>query len=202
MDMFGLTQKELAILQKLDTPQKIQDFLDSMPTNNEKHGETCMSPRKVLQEGKAHCMEGAMLGAYILSLHGHKRQRLDLKGSRGDYDHVVVLFKQYGHWGALSKTNHAVLRYREPIYKTLRELVLSYFHEYFKDNGQKTLVAYSKPFRLDRFGKEWITSQLDLWEIDRALDRSQHMKFLPKGIHLRKADKIERKMGKIIEWKE
>ncbi len=193
---------EVTLFRRLKTPAQVQDFLNSIPINFENKGETCKSPLRVMRTKSAHCMEGAMLGAYILSLHGHKPQLLDLKGSRGDYDHVVVLFKQYGHWGALSKTNHAVLRYREPIYKTLRELVLSYFHEYFKDNGQKTLVAYSKPFRLDRFGKEWITSQLDLWEIDRALDRSQHMKFLPKGIHLRKADKIERKMGKIIEWKE
>jgi hypothetical protein len=90
-------------------------------------------------------MEGALLAAAILEFHGQKPLLMDLRSASEDLDHVVALFRQFGCWGAISKTNHAVLRYREPIYKTVRELAMSYFHEYFLDNGKKTLRAYSIP---------------------------------------------------------
>jgi hypothetical protein len=98
-------------------------------------------------------MEGALLAAAILEFHGHKPLLLDLRSTNDDLDHVVALFKQFGCWGAISKTNHVVLRYREPVYKTLRELAMSYFHEYFLDNGKKTLREYSVPFDLKSFDR-------------------------------------------------
>jgi hypothetical protein len=171
--------------------------------NEEKKGETCLSPRKVLNEGHAHCMEGAMLAALALRLHGHKPLIMDLKSARGDDDHVVALFRQYGRWGAISKTNHAVLRYREPVYKTIRELALSYFHEYFLDNGKKTLRSYSLPFNLAQFDlKHWMTSEKDLFYIPRALDKSKHLPVAPRQTlrNMRKADSIEVSFGKVIEW--
>jgi hypothetical protein len=121
------------IFKKLSTPQKIQDFLNSLKFNFEDDGETCMSPRQVLLKGKAHCMEDAMFAAAALEFHGHKPLILDLRATERPYDsdHVVAVFKKFGCFGAISKTNHAVLRYREPIYKSIRELALSYFHEYF-----------------------------------------------------------------------
>jgi hypothetical protein len=147
-------------------------------------------------------MEGALLGAYVLSLQGQKPLILHLKTTKGDFDHVVALFKVYGFWGALSKTNHGVLRYREPIYKNIRELVMSYFHEYFLDDGRKTLRQYSKPLALNVFEKGWETEEEDLWGIDEELDKIKHYDIAPKKVFkkLRQTDKIEREMGKITEY--
>ena len=191
-------------LKKLSTPKKIQDFLDSIPFNFEEKGDTYMSPKRVLKEGRAHCIEGAMLAAAALWLHGEKPLLLDLKAYPGDMDHVVALFKQNGYWGAISKTNHAVLRFRDPIYKTIRELVFSYFHEYFLNTtGKKTLRGYSKPLSLKRFGTKWITADEDLWIIADALDEAPHFPFIPEKNQkmIRLATKVERKAGSIIEWK-
>ncbi len=199
-----LTKEELAILRRLSTPQNIQTYLDTLPINFEKRGETYMSPRRVLREGKAHCIEGAMLAATALWLHGEKPLLLDLKTTRGDDDHVVALYKRGGCWGAISKTNHATLRFRDPIYKTVRELAASYFHEYFLDsNGLKTLRSHSGPFSLTRFGTAWITAEDELWDIAIALDEVPHYPLFPKANRsfIRRADPMERKAGKITEWK-
>ncbi len=130
---------------------------------------------------------------------------LDLKvGKRNtkDEDHVVALFSAHGRYGAISKTSHAVLRYREPVYKTIRELAMSYFHEYFTDDGKKTLRSFSKPFDIEKhFGTDWIDSAEDLYEIAVALDEHPHEDILSpkmaKGLRL--ADPIEIKAGKIVE---
>ncbi len=181
--MFGLTEKETKIFRKLSSPEKIQDFLDRLPVNFEKKGDTNLTVRKVLQEKKAHCMEGALLAAAALWFHGEPPLLLYLQATKADDDHVVTLFRKNGYWGALSKTNHAVLRYRDPIYKTTRELALSYYHEYFLNkNGEKTLLYYSKPFSLQRYGMTWITSEEDTWEISDALEASAQLPFVPKKI--------------------
>ncbi len=197
------TKKEISMMKKMNTPAKVQDFLNSLKFNFEEGGETLKSPLMVLREGNAHCLEGAILGAYILSLHGYPPLLLYLEATKHDYDHVVVLFKQNGLWGALSKTNHAVLRYREPVYKNIRELVLSYFHEYFLDDGRKTLRKYSRPLNLNTFEKGWETSEEDLWGIDEELNKIKYYDIAPKSIikKLRLAEKIEIDAGKIVEWK-
>jgi hypothetical protein len=123
--MYGLTKSELRLLRGLKTPGKIQDYLDSMPINHEPEGDTCLSPRRVIRERRAHCIEGAMLAALALRLHGEPPLVLDLTSNARDFDHVIALFKRHNCWGAVSKTNHTALRYREPVYKTLRELVMS-----------------------------------------------------------------------------
>ncbi|OGI91713.1 hypothetical protein A2933_01705 [Candidatus Nomurabacteria bacterium RIFCSPLOWO2_01_FULL_46_18] len=191
------------ILEKLNTPSKIQDFLNGLSFNFEKKGETLKSPARVLREKDAHCLEGAILGAHILSLHGFPPLILHLESTREDYDHVIAPFKINGRWGALSKTNHAVLRYREPVYKNIRELVMSYFHEYFLDNGKKTLRKYSRPLNLNIFGKNWMRERENLWKIDKKLDIIKHYEIAPKNIikKLRPADAIERKAGRIVEYK-
>ncbi|MEP7162156.1 MAG: hypothetical protein ABI747_00105 [Candidatus Moraniibacteriota bacterium] len=202
--MLGLTSKELALLKRLSTPVKIQNFLDTLPINHEKNGPTQMSPRRVLREGKAHCIEGAMLAATALWLHGEEPFLLDLRSLRYDDDHVVTLFKKNGFWGALSKTNHAVLGYRDPVYKTVRELALSYFHEYFMlSNGRKTLREYSLPFNLKRCGSVWVTSEEDLWNIAEALNDSRHLSLVPRKNErfLRPATPFERKVTSLAEWK-
>ena len=190
-------------MQKLHTPAKVQDFLNSLKFNFEKNGETLKSPMKVLREKNAHCLEGAILGAYILSLHNFPPLILHLETTKDDYDHVVAPFRVNGLWGALSKTNHSVLRYREPVYKNIRELVMSYFHEYFLNNGKKTLRKYSVPLNLNVFGKSWITDEKDLWYIDKKLDKIKHYNIVSKSLFdkLRKAEKIEIKAGEIVEWK-
>lgn len=201
--MLSFTQKEIALIKKLNTPARVQDFLNSLPFNFEENGETLKSPILTLRTGKAHCFEGALLGAYILSKHGHKPLILYLKTTKDDFDHVIALFKISGFWGALSKTNHAVLRYREPVYKSIRELVMSYFHEYFLDSGVKTLRKYSKPLDLNVFEKGWEREDGDLWGIDDELDKIEHYDIAPQKVfkNLRKAEKIEIKAGKIVEYK-
>jgi hypothetical protein len=201
--MFGLSPLELAILKRLSSPEKIQAFLDALAINHEKRGDTYMSPRRVLQEKKAHCIEGALVAAAALWVHGEEPLLLDLKSLRYDDDHVVALYRRHGHWGAISKTNHATLRFRDPIYRTPRELALSYFHEYFiNETGTKTLRSYSRPLRLKRFGAAWMTAEEDLWDIADALDDLPHYPLVPKGSErfIRKADPMERKAGRIIEW--
>ncbi|MDO8603944.1 MAG: hypothetical protein Q7K40_00825 [bacterium] len=201
--MLGLSIEELAVFRKLSTPHKIQDYLDTIPANLSKKGSTCFSPRMVLQKGRAHCIEGAFIAAVALWLHGEEPLLLDLKALNIDYDHVVALYKKNGYWGAISKTNHPVLRFRDPIYKTPRELALSYFHEYtLLKTGQKTLRSYSRPFSLKQFGEGWITSKKQLWDIALALDESPHFPIIPKGNEkfIRPLSPIERKAGNLTEW--
>lgn len=201
--MLAFTPKEKSLLKKLNTPAKVQDFLNKLQFNFEKKGETLKSPIMVLRTKNAHCMEGALFGAYILSLHKFTPYILSLKATKGDYDHVITPFKINGLWGALSKTNHAVLRYREPIYKNIHELVISHFHEYFLDNGKKTLRKYSELFNLDTLKNDWMLSDKDLWYIDKSLDKIKYYDIMPKSHikKLRKADKVERDAGKIVEYK-
>mgnify|MGYP001558649648 CR=1 FL=1 len=202
--MFGLNEEEVKTLKALNTPRKIQDFLNKIPINFEEEGDTCLSPRMVLKEWKAHCIEGAMLAAVALRLNGEKPLVLDLTSVPRDFDHVVCVFKRDGCWGAISKTNHAVLRYREPIYKNIRELAMSFFHEYFDDNGKKTLRSYSLPINLSRFDHlNWATSEKNVWEIPDYLGKVKHYPILTRSqiARLRLADKPEIEAGKIVEWK-
>ncbi|MEI7777326.1 MAG: hypothetical protein WCI52_01855 [bacterium] len=201
--MFGLSKKELALFKKLSTPIKIQDFLDTLPINFEENGETYMSPRRVILENKAHCMEGALFAAAVLWFHGQRPLLLDLQSLAPDCDHVVALYKINNRWGAISKSNHSTLRFRDPVYKTVRELAVSYFHEYFiNKTGKKTLVAFSKPFNLKRLGQGWVTEERDLWHIVHLLDNSPHESVYGEksGHFIRKADKMEVKAGKLLEW--
>lgn len=202
--MNNFTKKELLFLRKHKTPALIQDYINTIPFNFETNGtDTVKSPLRTLRENNAHCMEGALLGAYMLSLQGHKPLLLHLKSTKNDFDHVVAPFQNNGLWGALSKTNHAVLRYREPVYKTIRELALSYFHEYFTDDGAKTLRQYSDVLCLNDFEEGWECLEDDLWGVDEELDNITHYDIVPRSYvrSLRKADAIEREAGKIVEWK-
>jgi hypothetical protein len=201
--MESFTAKERALFKKLNTPAKVQDFLNTIPFNFESDGDSLSSPLATLRKNKAHCFEGALLGAYILSLHGFKPLVMHLQARKPDYDHVIAPFKRDGRWGALSKTNHAVLRYREPVYATIRELVMSYFHEYFLDSGIKTLQSYSDPVSLDDFEDDWVTTAQPLWGIDDELDLAKHHDIIPRSQRrrLRKADPIEREAGKVVEYK-
>lgn len=203
--VFGiLDEKEITLFKELDTPRKIQNFLDTLAINHEPHGDTCKSPRRVLKEKNGHCIEGALLAAAILYFHGREPLLLDLKAVDPDFDHVVALFCEGKNWGAISKTNHPVLRYREPVYDSPRELAMSYFHEYFLDNGKKTMRSFSQPFNLKQFDdKDWMISTKNLWYLADALDKSPHTQIMTRSqIHkLRPANTIEIKADSLREWK-
>lgn len=199
-----LTMRERRLFERLDTPQRIQDFLDALPANFEPDGDTHMSPRRVLSERVAHCTEGAILAAACLTFHGRDAPLMDLRSLPADQDHVVTLFKQHGLWGAISKTNHAVLRWRDPIYRSPRELAMSYAHEYYLKNGRKSLIAYSKPFRLTRYAPaHWVTAEDNLDWLIIALDDSPHLPLAPKATlqRQRKATAFERQVTDQPEWR-
>ncbi len=196
-------QTELRALKKLKTPARIQDFIDTIPFNFEQSGETCMSPMVVLEKRRAHCLEGALLACATLSLLGDSPLLMHLKVSRGDDSHAVALFKRNGYFGAISQTNHAVLGYRDPVYKTIRELALSYFHEYFLyTNGKKTLIAYSQPFSLKKY-LHWETRTDNLWDIADALSCSPHIALVPEKNKnmIRNATLFERNSLEKTKWK-
>jgi hypothetical protein len=175
----GFGRDELAILRRLKTPEKIQLFLDSeIGYNKEPQGATCRSPRRVLRDRLAHCMEGALFGAAALRVHAFPPLVLDLEAVRDD-DHVLAIFRQRGHWGAIGKSNYSGLRFREPVYRTLRELVMSYFEHYFNAAGEKTLRTYSRPVDLRRFDPlGWMTAEDDVWGIPEYLTGIAHKPLL------------------------
>ena len=157
----GFHAAERAVFRRLGTPEKIQRFLDDLAYNKEHGGETCRSPRRVLRDRTAHCMEGALFGAAALRMIGHPPLLLDLEAVRDD-DHVLAIFQERGHWGAVAKSNYSGLRYREPVYRTLRELAMSYFEHYYNLRKEKTLRNYSRPVNLKRFDSiGWMTAEED-----------------------------------------
>lgn len=165
-----------------------------------------MSVASVLKENKAHCIEGAFLACACLMLAGRKPQIVSLKvGDSHDDDHIIVLFTEHGYYGALSKTNHAVLRYRDLVYRSVRELVMSYFHEYFLyTSGKKTLIGYTKPIDMQRFGTAWITETEDVWDIGNAIYNTPIISIVSNENkrHLRKATLFERETLRKQEWEE
>jgi len=175
------TPAERAIFRRLDTPARIQRFLDDLAYNKEPGGPTCRSPRRVLRDRTAHCMEGALFAAAALRMLGHPPLLLDLEAVRDD-DHVLAIFRHHGHWGALAKSNFSGLRYREPVYRTLRELVMSYFEHYYNLRREKTLRRYSRPVNLSRFDAiAWMTAEKDVWEVPEYLLTISHTPVLAGG---------------------
>jgi len=161
----AFTAAERAIFRRLSAPEKIQRFLDGLAYNKEALGPTCRSPRRVLRDRTAQCMEGALFAAAALRLIGHPPLLLDFEAVRDD-DHVLAIFRQRGHWGAVAKSNYSGLRYREPVYRTLRELAMSYFEHYYNLKREKTLRSYSRPVNLRRFDSVgWMTSLEDVWAV-------------------------------------
>src|SRR2546421_9563196 len=172
--MQKLEKSELQLLRKLSTAEKIQKYLDDLPYNKEKQGETCYSPRLVIRHNTAHCFEGALFAAAALRMQRHPPLILDLESVRDD-DHVIAVYRTNGCWGAIGKSNYAGLRFRSPVYRTLRELALSYFEHYYNLKGEKTLRAYSRPVNLARFDRiEWMTSEEPLWAIPEYLCTISH----------------------------
>jgi hypothetical protein len=174
---FGLTSGELRALRALRTPYGIQRALDAMPYH---HASTAWSPRRVLRERRAHCLEGALFAAAALRVLGYPPLLLDLEAVQ-DTDHVLAVYRERGHWGAIAKSNFTGLRYREPVHRSVRELVMSYFEGYINLRGDRTLRAYSRPVNLARFDRRrpgWMTTDGDLWWIAEHLVGVRHHRLL------------------------
>src|SRR5579872_230995 len=188
-----------AALRKLTTPERIQRFLDDLAYNKEAGGATCRSPRRVLRDRTAHCLEGALFGAAALRAQGCQPLVLDLEAVRDD-DHVLAIFRQRGCWGAIAKSNYSGLRFREPVYRNLRELAMSYFEHYYNLEGEKTLRSYSRPVNLRRFDRiAWETSEQDLWPISDYLFEIPHRRLLSAAVvrGLNRMDKRLMAAGKV-----
>ena len=197
----GLSRSEEALLLRLNTPEKIQDYVTAVPNNAEPEGDTCLSVTEVLRQQRAHCIEGAFLAACGLWIHGQPPLLMDFRASKDD-DHVVALFRHRRYWGAISKSNHVWLRWRDPIYRTLRELAMSYFHEYVT-KGRKTLRSYSASFDLRRQDPAlWVTNPDSCWEVATALDNSRHYALITplQARRLRPLDKMENRADRLLEY--
>jgi hypothetical protein len=173
------TPAELLKLRSLKTPHGIQRFLDDMPYHL---ADTSWSPRRVLRENTAHCFEGAMFAAAALRANGYPPLVLDLEAEK-DTDHVIAIYRVKGHWGAVAKSNYTGCRYREPVYRSLRELALSYFDVYFNLRGERSLRTFSRPVNLARFDKlQWMTTDKPLWFIAEYLFDIHHHPLLAPGM--------------------
>ena len=198
----GLTPAEFAILRRLNSPEKIQDYLTAIPSNHEVGGETILPVREVLRQRRAHCIEGAMVAACALWIHGEPPLVMDLTAVE-DFDHVITLFRRDRHWGAISKTNGIFLRYRDPIYRNLRELAVSFIHEYANRFDRKTLRSYSRPFDLRKMDpKHWVFGTESLWELDRILSNMKHAPLVTRAqaTRLRKRDRFESAAGDLLQY--
>ncbi|HTV15222.1 MAG TPA: hypothetical protein VME68_10935 [Acidobacteriaceae bacterium] len=173
---FGLAPADVRTLRALKTPARVQKFIDGLTYQ---YANTAWSPQRVLRERKGHCMEGALVAAAALRLQGHPPLLMDLEGVRDD-DHVIALYRQHGLWGGIAKSNFAGLRFRAPIYRTMRELAISYFEHYYNLRGERTLRSYSAPVNLARLdAKGWMTSDEDVWCVADLLLEARHYPLFP-----------------------
>jgi len=171
----SLTASEIRFLKSLKSPHGIQKFLDKIPYHL---ADTAFSPRKVIEHQTAHCLEGAIFAAAALRYNGYPPLILDLEAVN-DTDHVIAVFKQDDAWGAIASSNYAGCRFRPPVHRTLRELAISYFNDYFNKRKERTLRNFSKPVNLSRFDKQnWMTSDDDIWFVAEHLLYIPHTKLL------------------------
>lgn len=199
----GLSVHEYAVLRQLDTPQKIQAFLNAIPINHELTGETILSVREVLRQRRAHCIEGAFVAACALWIRGEPPLLVHLDCDLSDYPHVIAVFRRRGCWGAISKTNGTPLRYRDPVYRTLRELAMSYFHEYFNKRYQKTLRSYSATLDLRRIDPAlWVTCENACKEVHDRLVKARHYPLISAAQQrlLAQRDSFERRASKLVQY--
>jgi hypothetical protein len=197
----GLTAEEGRILRALKTPARIQEFVVGLNANFEPSGDTLRSVRGVLRHRQAHCIEAALTAACALWLQGEPPLVMDLT-AQGDSDHVVALFKRDGCWGAISKSNHVWLRWRDPVYRNLRELAMSYLHEY-TNHARKTLRTYSVPIDLRRFSPAmWVTNEQDCWEVGAAVDDVRHYRLITpaQARRLMPRDAIELRADDLVQY--
>jgi hypothetical protein len=197
----GLTSAECSLFRKLNTPEKIQDFITTIPINFEPQGDTCRSARGAIQANCCHCIEAAFIAASALLLNNQPALLMDFQAS-GDDDHIVTLFKRGKHWGAISKSNSIWLRWRDPVYASPRELAMSYFHEYVNAE-KKTLRRVSKPFDIGKYDPDfWMTNEGNCWPMALELDASPHVELISasQARKLRARDSFENRAGQFKEF--
>jgi len=176
----ALSGSERRIWRQLTTPIGIQAFLDKLPYSVET-GYRC--PLRVLREHAAHCFDGALFGAAALRRLGNPPLILNMISNDEDDDHILALYRRNGYWGAVAKSNFAGLRFREPVYRTLRELVLSYFEQFYNVERKKTLRSYTVPLNLKAFDKfNWMTSDPPIEKIGSRLDEIRKVRILTRGM--------------------
>lgn len=169
-------RKDLALLERLSTPFKIQKFLLSLPYSAE---ERYRSPRSVLRDRIAHCFDGALFAAAALRFIGYPPLIIDMLPNERDDDHIIAVYRLRGHWGGVAKSNFTGLTYREPIHRTLRELILSYFEQFYNIRHEKTLRAFTVPLNLRSFDRiNWMSEDAGLDEIGGRLDRIRKINLL------------------------
>jgi hypothetical protein len=199
----GLGAREHAILARLSTPERIQSFIDAIPANHEVGGETVLSVREVLRQRRAHCIEAAFVAACALWVNGRPPLVMHLDCDPADWPHVVALFRSGRAWGAISKSNHIGLRFRDPVYRSLRELAMSYFHEYCDHSGRRTLVSRSAPFDLRRIDPAlWVTSEAPCLEAHDRLACRRHYPLVTarQRSDLSCLDPFERRLSQIAQF--
>jgi len=180
--VYGLTRSEVGLLRRLSTPDKVQRYLDALTYNVEKDGDTVRSPRRVIRDRTAHCAEGAFFAAAAFRLSGRPPLLVDLEADNDD-DHVLAVYRDRGLWGSVATSKFSGLRFRGPVYRTVRELVMSYFEDYFNWDGDRTLRAYSRPLSLARFDRiNWMTAEDDLWPVVEWLTVAHHTPLLPRTV--------------------
>ena len=166
-------------MRALKTPAGVQRFLDELPYNLRY---TAHSPKDVLRRRTASCLEGGIFAAAALRVLGFPPLIFDLEAEQ-DTDHVIAIFKVRGHWGAVAKSNFTGCRYREPAYRSLRELAMSYFNIYFNLRFERTLRTYSRPVNLARFDRRnWMTTEKEIWFIAEHLCEIPHRRLLTKAM--------------------
>jgi hypothetical protein len=196
----GLSRSHAAALARLDAPERIQDFVSALPVNFEPEGETCRSVAETLRRRRAHCIEAAFVAACALWTGGEPPLLLDFQAVEDD-DHVAALFRRGSCWGAISKSNHVALRWRDPVYRTVRELGMSYFHEYAR-RGRKGLRRVSRPYDLRRHDPStWVTGREPCWDVSDALDASPHLTLVtPAQVRrLRPRDALESVADELVQ---
>jgi hypothetical protein len=180
--VYGLTRAEITLLRRLSTPDKVQRYLDDLVYNIEEDGETVRSPRRVMRDRTAHCAEGAFFAAAAFRVNGRPPLPVDLEADNDD-DHVLALYRDRGLWGSVATSKFSGLRFRVPVYRTVRELVMSYFEDYFNWDGDRTLRAYSRPLSLARFDRiNWMTAEEDLWPVIDWLTVAGHTPLVPRRV--------------------
>jgi len=185
-DHWGLSPEDVRTLRSLKTPAQIQKFVDALTY---KYADTAASPKRVLRERKGHCLEGALVAAAALRVNGYPPLLMDLEAVHDD-DHVLAIYRQLGLWGSIAKSNYAGLRFRAPVYRTLRELAMSYFEQYYNLRGERTLRTYSVPVNLARLdGKHWMTAEEDVWCVTDLLVDARHYPLMP--------DKVARALPRV-----
>ena len=164
-----LSSSEQLLLSSLDSPSKIQSFLNSVPYSEDTF---YRCPLRLLRDRKGHCFDGALFAAMALRRIGYAPLILELIPNEHDDDHILALFKLQTFWGAVAQSNFTGLRYREPVYRNLRELVMSYFEDFFNSIGEKTLCGYRGPIHLATFDHlDWMSSDAGLEELADGMDR-------------------------------